>query len=278
MDTGLAGKSVVVTGGNANIGRGIVLAFAREGARIAIAARDEEAGRRVEAAALELGAEAVLWVETDVLDRSQIERLVRRTTEEFGAVDVLVNNVGGHVDVRPFWETTPEQCAREIELTLGTTMDCTRAVLPGMIERSSGRIVNIGSTSGLIGDTWLAPYSAAKGGVHSFTKVLAKEVGRHGITVNAVAPRGTRPEDPEEELSSGSRWQPGTGLNEKREAAFNAVGESMRRDKTVVGAHLGRQYLRPAEVGAAAVFLAAESSCFITGQILVLDGGMLLVP
>src|SRR5580765_3686457 len=107
METGLAGKSVIVTGGNANIGRGIVLAFASEGAKVVIAARDEEAGRRVEAAALELGAAAVLWVETDVLDRDQIERLVARTTEEFGGVDVLVNNVGGHVDVRPFWETTP---------------------------------------------------------------------------------------------------------------------------------------------------------------------------
>jgi 2-hydroxycyclohexanecarboxyl-CoA dehydrogenase len=218
-----------------------------------------------------------MWV-MDLADLDAVGPFAEQADDELGGIDVLVNNVGGHVDVRPFWETTPEQCARELELTLGTTLDCSRAVLPGMIERQSGRIVNIGSTSGLVGDTWLAPYSAAKGGVHAFTKVLAKEVGRHGITVNAVAPRGTRPENPEEELSAGSRWQPGTGLNEKREAAFNVVGETLKRDKTVVGAHLGRQYLRPAEVGAATVFLAAESSRFITGQILVLDGGMLLVP
>lgn len=280
MDTGLAGKSVIVTGGNGNIGRGITLAFAEEGSRIAIAARDAEAGRRVERRALELGAERVLWVQTDVLDPSQVERMVQRTVEEFGQVDVLVNNVGGHVDAKPFWETTREQCQQEIDLTLTSTLDCTRAVLPGMIERRQGRIVNIGSTSGLIGDMWLSPYSAAKGAVHSFTKVLAKEVGRYGITVNAVAPRGTSPEDSDEELSAGSRWHDATGLREARDAAFTAVAVTpdSQRTKTVVAEALGRDRLRPAEVGRAAVFLAAESSCFITGTILVVDGGMLLVP
>jgi 2-hydroxycyclohexanecarboxyl-CoA dehydrogenase len=276
METGLAGRTVIVTGGNGNIGRGISLAFAKEGAKIVIAARDEEAGRRVEQAALELGAEAVLWVQTDVLDPDQVERMVERTVAEFGQVDVLVNNVGGHVDAKPFWQTTREQCRREIDLTLTTTLDCTRAVLPRMIERRYGRIVNIGSTSGLIGDIWLSPYSAAKGAVHAFTRVLAKEVGRYGITVNAVAPRGTQAE----ELSVGSRWHPATGLRDARDAAFRAVGAvpDSQRTKTVVAEALGRDRLRPAEVGAAAVFLAADSACFITGQVVVLDGGMLLAP
>jgi 2-hydroxycyclohexanecarboxyl-CoA dehydrogenase len=276
VHTGLRGKTVVVTGGNANIGRGVVLAFAREGARVVIAARDEMAGHAVEQAAREAGAEATLWVETDVLDQDQIDRLVERTLSEFGGVDVLVNNVGGHVDVKPFWQTTPEQCQREIDLTLRTTLDCTRAVLPVMIEQGGGRIVNIGSTSGIVGDTFMAAYSAAKGAVHAFTKVLAKEVGRHGITVNAVAPFATRTEDPDHELSAGSRWQPSTGLDEARVKAWTEAGISTR-DKTVVGEHLGRWFLRPAEVGAAAVFLAADSSRFITGQVLVLDGGMTLV-
>ena len=276
METGLAGKTVIVTGGNANIGRGISIAFAREGARVAIAARDAAAGRSVEAAALEAGAEATLWVETDLLDPDQIERLVTRVTTELGEVDVLVNNVGGHVDVRPFWETTAEQCRRELDLTLRTTLDCTRAVLPGMIARGTGRIVNVGSTSGIVGDPLMAVYSAAKGAVHTFTKVLAKEVGRHGITVNAVAPFATRPVDPDTELSAGSRWQPSTGLDELRIKAWAEAG-IQARDKTVVGAHLGRWYLHPDEVGAATVFLAADSSRFITGHVLVLDGGMTLV-
>jgi 2-hydroxycyclohexanecarboxyl-CoA dehydrogenase len=276
METNLAGKSVIVTGGNANVGRGIVLAFAAEGANVVIAARDEKAGRAVEEAALAAGAAGTLWAPTDVLDRSQIDRLVARATERFGAIDVLVNNVGGHVDVTPFWETTPEQTQLEIDLTLRTTLDCTRAVLPGMIERRSGRVINIGSTSGIVGDPYMAPYSAAKGAVHTFTKVLAKEVGRFGITVNAVAPFATRPVDAEEELSEGSRWHDATGLDAKRIAVWAEAGLSAR-DKTVVGQHLGRWYLHPEEVGAATVFLAADSSRFITGQILVLDGGVTLV-
>jgi 2-hydroxycyclohexanecarboxyl-CoA dehydrogenase len=275
VDTELAGRSVIVTGGNANIGRGIVLAFAQEGARVVVTGRDELAGRAVVQAALEAGAQDALWVQADLLDHEQVVALVARTNEAFGRVDVLVNNVGGHVDVRPFWETTPEQWQAELDLTLRTTLACTHAVLPTMIAAGAGRIVNVGSTSGIVGDTFMAAYSAAKGAVHTFTKVLAKEVGRHGITVNAVAPFATRTEDPEHELSTGSRWQPGTGLDEARIAAWTEAGISTR-DKTVVGEHLGRWFLRPSEVGAATVFLAAGSSRFMTGQILVLDGGMTL--
>lgn len=276
METGLAGRTVVVTGGNANVGRGISLAFAAEGANLVIAARDATAGDAVRKAAIEAGAGDVLWVRTDVLDRGDIEALVERATAAFGGIDVLVNNVGGHVDVAPFWETTPEQVQREIDLTLRTTMDCTRAVLPGMIERGWGRVVNVGSTAGIVGDPYMAPYSAAKGAVHAFTRALAKEVGRHGVTVNAVAPFATRTDDPSTELSSGSRFLESTGLDAKRIAVWTEAGVSIR-DKTVVGAHLGRWFLRPEEVGAACVFLGAESSRFLTGQVLVLDGGMTLV-
>ncbi len=276
MDTGLAGRTVLVTGGNSNIGRGIVLAFAAEGASLAITARDGTAGEAVARAAREAGAAQAHWIAADLLDADAVSALFHGVHDELGGIEVLVNNVGGHVDVRPFWETTGAQVQQEIDLTLRTTLDCTRAALPGMIERGWGRVVNIGSTSGLVGDPMMAGYSAAKGAVHAFTKVLAKEVGRHGITVNAVAPFATRPENPELELSAGSRWRPETGLDEKRIAAWRAAGMTAR-DKTAVGAHLGRWYLHPDEVGAATVFLAAESSRFITGQVLVLDGGVTLV-
>jgi len=109
METGLAGKNVIVTGGNANIGRGIVLAFAREGASVVIAARDGVQGRKVAAEAMELGAQDVLWARTDVLNVDEVEAMVNQTLERFCSIDVLVNNVGGNVDFKPFVESTAEK-------------------------------------------------------------------------------------------------------------------------------------------------------------------------
>ena len=134
--------------------------------------------------------------------------MVAAVTERYGAIDVLVNNVGGNVDFDRFVDSDPDTWERDIALNMTSTLNCTHAVLPGMIERSTGRIVNIGSTAGLIGDTMLAVYSAMKGAVHAFTKVLAKEVGMDGITVNAIAPYGTMPDDFEHDVSTGSRFHP----------------------------------------------------------------------
>src|SRR3546814_15934050 len=117
--------------------------------------------------------------------------MVRAVADRFGSIDVLVNNVGGNVDFGPFVESRRDQWRAEIDLNLITTFDCTQNVLPNMIERGSGRIINIGSTAGIVGDPLLAIYSATKGAIPAFTKVLAKEVGRHGIHVKAMTPYGT---------------------------------------------------------------------------------------
>jgi 2-hydroxycyclohexanecarboxyl-CoA dehydrogenase len=180
---------------------------------------------------------------------------------------VLVNNVGGNVDLDAFVDSKPEAWAADIDLNLTSTLHCTHAGLPGMIHRSSGRIVNIGSTAGLIGDPMLAVYSAAKGAVHAFTRVLAKEVGKHGITVNAIAPYGTIPDDPENEVRTGSRYHPDglfPRLMQTRSDVFMAMGR-----RTV----LERQLARPSEIGAAAVYLASDGAEFVTGEILAIDGG-----
>jgi 2-hydroxycyclohexanecarboxyl-CoA dehydrogenase len=149
-----------------------------------------------------------------------------------------------------------------------------------MIERRAGSIVNIGSTAGITGDLWLSVYSAAKGAVHAFTRILAKEVGPYGITVNAVAPRGTFADDLTEETSTGSRWNPTTGIRahirSRAAEAEQSLGRQPGRDKTVLGAARGRQFLKIHEVGDAAVFLASTSSAFTTGAILVIDGGLTL--
>ena len=270
METGLAGRTVIVTGATANIGRGIALAFAAEGSNVVVVGRDEDAGARVGDELTARGAKDVLWQRADVTDRADVDRVVAATLERFGTIDVLVNNVGGNVDIDAFVDSDPETWAADLALNLTSTLHCTQAVLPGMIERSYGRIVNVGSTAGLVGDSMLAVYSAAKGGVHAFTRVLAKEVGKHGITVNAVAPYGTIPDDPEREVSTGSRFHPDglfARLMETRPEVFLSMGA-----RTV----MERQLARPSEIGAAAVYFASDAAEFVTGQVLAVDGGMQL--
>ncbi|MDT3439228.1 SDR family NAD(P)-dependent oxidoreductase [Pseudofrankia sp. BMG5.37] len=266
METKLAGRTVVVTGGNANIGKGIALAFAAEGANVAIVGRDEDQGRRVCRQLTERGAKEAFWRAADVTDREQVDGMVAAVLGRFGSIDVLVNNVGGNVDMDDFVDSDPGTWDQDIALNITSTLNCTHAVLPGMISQSYGRIINIGSTSGLIGDTKLAVYSAMKGAVHAFTRVLAKEVGKKGITVNAIAPYGTVPEDPDD-VSSGSRFHPNgliMRLMETRREEMFSIGR-----RTV----LERQTAMPSEIGAAAVYLASDAAAFVTGQVLAVDGG-----
>lgn len=272
MDTGLAGKVVLVTGATTNIGRGIARSFAAEGARVIIAGRDAAAGAEVVAEAKSLGAQDAMFIAADLLEPDAAAALVAQAVARLGPIDVLVNNLGGSAAITEFVNSTEEQWRYDLDINVMTMLRMTRAVLPGMVAQGQGgRIVNIASTAGLIGDAFLASYSAAKAAMYGFTATLAMEVGRHNITVNAVAPYGTQPSNPAERQSSGSRFNPATGMFANPSPETLDLARLISR-RTV----LPRGHAYTDEIGGAAVYLASRQAAFITGQTISVEGGVRL--
>ena len=261
MDLNLAGKSVVVTGGGSNIGRAIALAFARERVKLTIAEIDEAQGQKVAAEAATLGAEAPAVVPTDVTKWESVQALVKSVEARVGGVDVLVNNVGWTFD-RLFVEKTRDEWDREIQLNLWGMINCTRAVLDGMIARQAGAIVSMGSDAGRMGEFREAVYGACKAGVIALSKSLAREVGRYGIRLNVVCPGMTMPSS-DDDIGGLSMWAADTNR------AWNTPEMRARIAKVYPLRRLGR----PEDVAGAVVFLASDAASFITGQTLSVSGG-----
>ena len=187
----LAGKVALITGAGRGFGRAIALAFAREGARVAADYLGSQAGAEaVVAEARQVGAEAVA-LRGDVAREDDVKALMAATLERFGRLDVLVNNAGIMVRA-PMLAIPAAECRRMFDVNVTGTMLCCRHALPTMVERKGGRIINLSSqlAQRAVGGGGFAAYAATKGAIESLTRVLAAEVGVHGITVNAIAPGG----------------------------------------------------------------------------------------
>ncbi len=262
MELTLNGKNAIVTGGGSNIGRRIALTLAEEGANIALFDIDETAALGVIQDAKEAGASGTLAAySTDVTDRQQVEASVQRVVEEFGRVDILINGAGGDQQ-GAFLEQPPELHEKLVDLNYMGTVHCMRTVLPYMIERSYGRIVSVGSDAGRMGEYHEAVYSGAKAAVIALSKSLAREVGRHNVTLNVVCPGLTIPEDPEAVAATSMLWA-GEAIDfwtpERRASASRRY--ALRRLGTAQ------------DVANVVVFLASDRCNFVTGQTWSVSGG-----
>lgn len=262
MDLELAGKTVIVTGGGSNIGRAISLGFAREGANVVIAELDEAQGNKVASEGNKLGGRCRVF-KTDVTVYDQVASLVNRAIDEFGRIDVLVNNVGWD-QIQPFTETTPQLWDQIIAINYKSVLNCFKNVLPHMIERGSGAIVSIGSDAGRVGEKREAVYGGCKGAVMALSKSVAREVGRYGVRINVVCPSFTPPGDPDE-IGDKSGWKEAHMSPEQIEKALKLFYPLRRVGK-------------PADVANAVVFLASDVAAgYITGQVISVDGGYTMI-
>ena len=262
MDLDLKGKSVIVTGGGSNIGRAISLAFAREGVHLTIAEIDEGQGGRSSPRPQGLGA------------ASAHARADRRDALGVGAGDgprgrgraraawtCSSTTWAGRYD-RLFVEKTRDEWEQEIQLNLWGMINCTRAVLDGMIARKAGAIVSMGSDAGRMGEFREGVYGACKAGVIALTKSLAREVGRHGIRLNVVCPGMTMPAS-DEDIGGLSMWA----------AEANRAWSAPEMQARIAKAYPLRRIGKPEDVAPAVLFLASDAAGFITGQTLSVSGG-----
>lgn len=243
----LKNQVAIVTGGSRGIGKAAALALATQGAKIVVNyARSSDAAEAVVQEITEAGGEAIS-LQADVSQSEDVDNLIQQTLDQFGRVDVLVNNAGITKD-NLLLRMKLEQWQAVIDLNLTGVFLCTKAVSKTMLKQRSGRIINIASVAGQMGNPGQANYSAAKAGVIGFTKTVAKELANRGITVNAVAP----------------------GFIE------TDMTHDLKSDEIIKFIPLGR-YGKPEEVAGTIRFLASDpAAAYITGQVFNVDGGMVM--
>jgi 2-hydroxycyclohexanecarboxyl-CoA dehydrogenase len=248
----MGSRTAFVTGGAQGIGQGIAGTLGEQGFRVAVVDLNLEAAQATAGSITAAGGTA-LAVHADVTDTSSVQDAVKTATAELGPVEIAVNNAGWD-DFMNFVDTTEDFWDRILDVNFKGMLRVTHTVVPGMIERGFGRVVNIGSDAGRVGSSLEAVYSGAKGGTIAFTKTLAREVARHGITANTVCPGPT-----DTPMLQAFAAKSGDGAK---------VLDAMTRGVPM------RRLAQPADIAAAVAFFASDATGYITGQTLSVSGGL----
>lgn len=245
----LAGKTALVTGGSRGIGKAIVWALAREGAKIAFVYRSNSDAANQLVSDLELDQREAIAIQADVKSKEDTDRVVEQVLEKWEKIDILVNNAG---IIRDGLLATMEfdQWQEVIDTNLTSVYNFSHAVIRPMMSARAGRIINMSSVAANVGNPGQSNYAASKGGIEGFTRCLAAEVARRGITVNAVAP--------------------GFIETDMTEAVRNAAGSEIK--KRIPARRLGL----PEDIANAVLFFACDETSYVTGHVLTVDGGLTL--
>jgi NAD(P)-dependent dehydrogenase (short-subunit alcohol dehydrogenase family) len=249
-DKRLSGKVAVITGGARGIGKGIALRYAAEGAKIVVADLKEKEAAQTLDEIKKIGSQAV-FVKTDVTSNTSITGMVKEAVDKFGKIDILVNNAGISL-MRKITEASEADWDKLNSVNLKGLWLCTKAVVPEMIKKSYGKIINISSISGLVGYKWESIYCSTKGGVINMTRELAVELAPFNIYVNCICPGII-----ETPLYKDINFP----LDDKDNLEHTLKAIPMKK----IGA--------PNDIAGAAFFFASEDSSYVTGQILAVDGG-----
>ena len=249
----MTSRTAFVTGGAQGIGQGISTTLGAQGFKVAVVDLNLETARATAESITAAGGTA-LAVQADVTDTTSVRAALKAVTAEFGPVEIAINNAGWD-DFMNFVDTTEEFWDRVLDINFKGALRVVHAVVPGMMERGWGRVINIGSDAGRVGSSLEAVYSGAKGGIIAFTKTLAREVAAKGITANTVCPGPT-------DTPALRTFASNSGQDGEKVIAAMTRAVPMRR------------LAQPSDVAAAVAFFASDATGYITGQTLSVSGGL----